>query len=174
MQLFALRHTSVGIPENICYGYSDIPLSESFETEAEVVLKELESIKFNKVYSSPLSRCTSLADKISKDYIISENLKEMNFGKWEMQIWDDINDDYFKKWAENYTVLPCPDGESFQNLLDRANHFLENIVNNKSRNTLVVTHSGVIRAFHVLINRISTNKIFDVKIPFGSLSKFNL
>lgn len=60
MEIYLVRHTSVDIPAGYAYGQTDVPLRPSFEDEAEAVKKNLSGHTFDKVWSSPLTRCTRL------------------------------------------------------------------------------------------------------------------
>ena len=57
MEIYLVRHTSVDIPAGYAYGQTDVPLRPSFEDEAEAVKKNLSGHTFDKVWSSPLTRC---------------------------------------------------------------------------------------------------------------------
>ena len=59
MEIYLVRHTSVDIPAGYAYGQTDVPLRPSFEDEAEAVKKNLSGHTFDKVWSSPLTRCTA-------------------------------------------------------------------------------------------------------------------
>ena len=61
MEIYLVRHTSVDIPAGYAYGQTDVPLRPSFEDEAEAVKKNLSGHTFDKVWSSPLTRCPRLA-----------------------------------------------------------------------------------------------------------------
>ncbi|MDE6452561.1 MAG: histidine phosphatase family protein, partial [Odoribacter sp.] len=61
MKITLIRHTRVTIPPGICYGWSDVDVAPSFETEAGQVKKGILYERFDAVYSSPLSRCRKLA-----------------------------------------------------------------------------------------------------------------
>ena len=39
MELYLIRHTSVDVPAGYSYGQTDVPLRDSFETEAETEKK---------------------------------------------------------------------------------------------------------------------------------------
>ena len=62
MKLYLIRHTSVAVPAGFAYGQTDVPLKETFEIEAAAVKQRLEGINIERVWTSPLSRCTRLAD----------------------------------------------------------------------------------------------------------------
>ncbi|MCP4553109.1 MAG: alpha-ribazole phosphatase [Bacteroidetes bacterium] len=173
MDLFFIRHTSVDVPKGLCYGHSNVPLSKSFEVESQQVLSQLKGVNIDRIYSSPLSRCTDLAGKINASYKTDDRLKELNFGDWEGLKWDDLNNEYGLKWMNDYVNLSCPNGESFQNLMDRFEQFIKE-VENKNEHLILVTHSGIIRAAYHYFNNIPIKKLFDVAVLFGSVHTFKL
>ena len=84
MELILVRHTSVDVPTGICYGQSDVPVRASFPQEADRVREALEQEKhkapFEVVYTSPLSRCTRLAEWCGYGEAIRDaRLMEMKF-----------------------------------------------------------------------------------------------
>ena len=34
MEVYMIRHTSVGVPKGTCYGWTDVPIADTFEQEA--------------------------------------------------------------------------------------------------------------------------------------------
>ena len=62
MEVILIRHTSVDVPKGVCYGQTDVPLRDSFEEEASITAQQLQNDVFDAVFTSPLSRCTRLAD----------------------------------------------------------------------------------------------------------------
>ena len=91
MEVILIRHTSVDVPKGVCYGQTDVPLRDSFEEEASITAQQLQNDVFDAVFTSPLSRCTHLADHCGyPDAIRDARLKELNFGEWEMQEFDKI------------------------------------------------------------------------------------
>ena len=55
-----MRHTAVDVPQGVCYGQTDVPLKPTFETEATKRQPILQGLSFDKVYTSPLTRCVRL------------------------------------------------------------------------------------------------------------------
>lgn len=43
-----IRHTSVGVPKGTCYGWSDVPVADTFEQEAAVTKENLKGIVLTK------------------------------------------------------------------------------------------------------------------------------
>ena len=56
MKITLIRHTRVAVETGICYGWSDVGVAPSFETEASRVKENISNEQFDIVYSSPLSR----------------------------------------------------------------------------------------------------------------------
>ena len=63
MEIYLIRHTTPKIDKGVCYGQSDIELADSFSMEFKEISKSIPKT-FEKVYSSPLKRCTRLASLI--------------------------------------------------------------------------------------------------------------
>ena len=91
-----IRHTHVGVPKGTCYGWSDVPLADTFESEAMQTSKNLKEILSDGItpdviYSSPLSRAIKLSAYCGYDTPVKDDrLKEMNMGDWEMQKYADV------------------------------------------------------------------------------------
>ncbi len=174
MKIYLLRHTRVDVPSGICYGQTDVSLADTFENELSIIKNTLSDVTFKKVYSSPLTRCMRLAKKFT-DYIISDaRLMELNFGDWENKSWDEIFDcEKGKKWFSNYLEEVCPNGESSQMLQQRIQNFIDELPKIND-NILIVTHSGVIRMFRMILEGWSTKKAFDTPIAYGQVTVINV
>ena len=129
MKITLIRHTRVAVETGICYGWSDVGVAPSFETEASRVKENISNEQFDIVYSSPLSRCRKLAAFCGfHEPILDDRLKELNFGEWEMKSWNELSSDprseaWFKDWVNN----PTPNGESLQDQYDRVSDFLNEL-----------------------------------------------
>ena len=55
MVVYLIRHTSVDVPQGVCYGQTDVPLNPTFEEEAAQTSARLKGLQFDKVYMSPLT-----------------------------------------------------------------------------------------------------------------------
>ena len=147
MTLYLIRHTSVGVPRGTCYGWTDVPVSVSFESEAAACKAQLAGIHFDRVYTSPLTRARKLADYCGYPNAIEEpRMKEMHMGDWEMQRFDEIKDPQLKEYYENYLDSPTRNGESFQDLYRRVVSFIEELkaTARPTDNIAVFCHGGPI------------------------------
>ena len=83
MEIYLIRHTSVDVPAGYAYGQTDVPLKPTFEEEAEEVKKGLSDHTFDKVWTSPLTRCVRLANYCGFPEAEREDrIKEVNSGEW--------------------------------------------------------------------------------------------
>ena len=107
--------------------------------------------KFSKIYSSPQKRALKTAEILSKssnvDYISVKDLQEMNMGKWEGLSWREVEENYpneYKEWHLNRRYTKTPEGESYQDMLDRVLKAIHKIINENNENVVIVSHSAVI------------------------------
>ena len=174
MKIYLLRHTLVDVPSGICYGQTDVLLADTFENELAIIKNTLSNVTFEKVYSSPLTRCMRLAKKFSCNIISDARLMELNFGDWENKSWNEIFDcEKGKRWFSNYLEEVCPNGESSQMLQDRIQNFIDDLPKTNG-NILIVTHAGPIRIFRMILEGWSTKKAFDTPIAYGQVTVINV
>ena len=115
MKITLIRHTRVAVETGICYGWSDVGVAPSFETEASRVKENISNERFDIVYSSPLSRCRKLAAFCGfHEPILDDRLKELNFGEWEMKKWDDLTDSRLELWYKDWIHLPAGGGKAMK------------------------------------------------------------
>ncbi len=177
MIIHCIRHTKVDVASGICYGQTDVGLISSYPNEKDAVLIGLQSLSYDQVYSSPLSRCKTLAEDLfpNKKLIFDKRLKELNFGKWEMQHWDDIsNTTEAKSWFADFVHIKCPDGESFIDQINRTQYFLLELKKTNFSSVVLVVHGGIIRAINCIINKIDPLDAFKTKVDYGEIKSFEL
>ena len=73
MKLYLIRHTSLQIVPGVCYGQSDIDVAASFSQELNLIKRALSSTQFDAIYTSPLQRCTKLAEALELGELIADH-----------------------------------------------------------------------------------------------------
>ena len=117
MEIYLIRHSRVSVSPNVCYGISDVELHENSEIDIENIFDQLPIVANSKFYSSPLTRCKKLAESLTQSEIIfDDRLKELNFGDWELKIWEDIPENEFNLWKTDYVQNSPTNGESYQEI----------------------------------------------------------
>lgn len=171
-----IRHTSVGVPKGVCYGQSDVPVSETFEEEAAAVRECLSKCKpFDVAYSSPLSRATKLA--VACGYpspITDERLKEMSMGEWELRAFDTIEDPELQAWYDDYMHLPTKGGESFPMLYARVTAFLDELRAKDYERVVIFAHGGVLMSAAVYGGLCTMDDVHDQLVPYGGMITIQL
>lgn len=171
MEIYLIRHTTPQIEKNVCYGQSDISLAATLEREWQLIKPKLPS-KIDKLFTSPLSRCTILSNRISEYFQIpaekDDRLLEMNFGDWEMKKWDDINPRDLTVWMNDYLLTTCPGGESYRDVQSRLKTFISENLQNEGI-YIMVTHGGIIKCFHGIVNNTDG---MDLTIGYGQVYHF--
>ncbi len=172
MEVYLVRHTETACPKGICYGQADVELLEPYLHQFEDIKRQMpESAVF---YSSPLKRCTILANYLSaSDYKTDKRLMEMNFGSWELQNWDNIPSEEIDPWMKDFVNVNVPSGESFVELYNRVLSFIEEKKEDTS-SLVIVTHAGVIRSFLCKQMNLDLKDAFSNKVDFGQVIKIIL
>jgi alpha-ribazole phosphatase len=170
MKITLIRHTRVAVASGICYGQADVPVADSFSTEALQVKKSLLNESFDVVYTSPLSRCRLLADFCGFPYAKpDERLKELNFGRWEMQAWNEISDPLLQNWYNDWIHLPAGGAESYLEQYQRVSHLLNELRDSNYSHATLFTHRGVIACASVYANLCSLETSFLTEVDYGSV-----
>ncbi|MEW5675159.1 alpha-ribazole phosphatase [Flavobacterium enshiense] len=174
MEIYLVRHTETVCEKGICYGQADVGLKVPYVLEFEAIKKQLPNDAV--FFSSPLQRCTLLADYLSDaKYQIDARLMEMNFGDWELKNWDAIPSEAIDPWMKDFVNVKVPNGESFVELHERVLSFIQNeLTVSVKRSVVIVTHAGVIRSFLCKQMDLPLKEAFSNKVDFGQVIRMEL
>ncbi|HWZ02131.1 MAG TPA: alpha-ribazole phosphatase family protein [Mucilaginibacter sp.] len=176
MEIYLVRHTEVHNPAKLCYGQSEIPLSSDWQASFDSLKNNLgDQIGDAIFYSSPFNRCTQLAGFLSNNkYIIDRRLSEMNFGSWEKCAWTAIDPDVLNLWMADYVNFRIPEGENFIDLQARCILFWDELLVQAQSEICIITHAGVIRSILANVLSIPLDKVFQLEIDCGSVTKITV
>jgi len=166
--IFLIRHTTPAVAKGICYGQTDLDITESFMEEAEAIRGHLPSGPSGivAVYSSPLQRCSRLAQHLFPDHspILLPQLMEVHCGEWEMRSWDELPKEEVDPWMADFVQVRIPGGESYLDLHQRVTQCWEMIRATMTANAAgagdvaIVAHGGVIRS---ILSGITGTQLID-------------
>lgn len=180
MKLVLIRHTSVDVPPGVCYGQTDVPLKDTFPAEAAVTRQHLEQClerdgAFDVVYTSPLSRCTRLADFCGyPDARRDPRLMEINFGAWEMKPFDHNDDPRLQEWYADYLNVAATGGESFAMQYRRVSAFLDELAAMPCRRVGIFAHGGVLICAQIYAGCFTAEEAFSHLTPYGGLVQIEI
>ena len=146
--IFLIRHTTPAVARGICYGQTDLDVTGSFAEEAEAIRRYLPS-GITAVYSSPLQRCSRLAQHLFPAHTptLMPQLMEVHCGEWEMRSWDELPKEEVDPWMADFVQVRIPGGESYIDLHQRVTDCWETIRATKGPgDAAIVAHGGVIRS----------------------------
>ena len=152
--IYLIRHTTPAVAGGMCYGQTDLDVTESFRSEADAIRQHLPA-GIGLVYSSPLKRCTLLAQELFPDRPVrlSAALMEIHCGNWEMRSWEGLPPEEVGPWMADFVRVRIPGGESYMDLHERVTRCWETISREDTHSRehargdiAIVAHGGVIRS----------------------------
>ncbi len=123
-------------------GRSDYPLNDEGIRQAEAAADRLRNVRFDHVFSSPLTRAVQTAKIVVPDLepVIDERLIEMDYGPYEGTDLNRLPPEilfFFRDFVHN----PAPEGmEQLSSVTERAGSFLDRI-RLLQGNILISTHA---------------------------------
>ena len=128
-------------------GWTDVPADLSDRAQLQRLSSHLPSDAL--VVSSDLVRATATADAIAagRDRLPHDaDFREIHFGAWEMQGFDQIEDqDHIRAFWEQPGDIRPPGGESWHEVVTRVNRGVERVMAaHPGRDIVAVAHMGVI------------------------------
>lgn len=160
-------------------GQKDIPLNALGRAQAEEAGRRLQYIaphaKDVAYVASPMSRTRETMERLRLtidlapgDYALDERLVELTFGSWEGLTWKEVRklhpEDAAKRERDKWNYVP-PGGESYAMLIERVRPVLESI----KRETVIVAHGGVARAFLALACHVQEQQAASIDIWQGRI-----
>jgi broad specificity phosphatase PhoE len=150
--IYLLRHAqSVANTKGILAGQDDsVELSKEGFKQAKALAPYLSSIKFAKIYSSPLTRCLQTIAPFMQsnqkiDFQISQELIEMDYGVWSGKRLSVLSKD--RKWRivqQKPSTFTFPEGESFRQMRKQVDNLILRLSKEKGP-ILLVTHGDIIK-----------------------------
>ena len=155
------------------FGWLNPHLTEKGRNQAKNIIEKIPEYDF--IFSSPLNRTLETANiinKLNKEIIVDEKLKEINFGDFEGLSYEEIKLKFpieVENWLKMSYEYKFPNGESPLELIDRCKIFIDTHKNSNGT-FLIITHFGIINA--ILCSYISENikSFWKFKPHFASIT----
>lgn len=150
-------------------------LSEKGKEQARKVAERLSKEKIDFIYSSDLARASDTAKEIAKhhpgtDMVLTKEARECDFGEFQGKSMEEIGLEKFLKFYRSLDFSPIG-GENAENIFNRAERFLENIIEKHHDDTvLVVTHE----VFKKVLISVIINKNHEYVNALGKLGNASL
>jgi len=189
VEIYLLRHGCTSSPGTY-NGRTDVSLSEEGRNQVRALQPFISTMRFDRCYCSPLSRCQNTFELLDFDSpcSIESDLLEIDFGRWEGLTFTEIEKrfpDQLERWARQQERFTFPDGEMITAFNSRVCRWFDKLLTKDYERVFIVSHGGVLRtgichllgfdsaqafAFHVKEGHLSTVNVSD---GFGRLDLFN-
>ncbi len=160
MALLLIRHPRPRIDQGYCYGSSDVEVAdEVWQASLAALLPPLLQVpqwpQRGAIVTSPLRRCAvlaqALADALRQPLVVEPDLREMDFGAWELRAWDDIAWSEVEAWNQDLLHYAPGGGETLPAVARRMWRAWERLRRHAQAEAdgvsdlIVVCHAGSIR-----------------------------
>lgn len=182
MEIYFVRHGQTDY--NVLgkyYGRTDVVLNETGQKQAREIAKFLSGISFDKIITSPLKRAYDTAKIIGEGRQIviekEELLCEQNFGIFEGKSYSELQKEYpqeLKVWNEDFSNIAPRNGESFRQVRERVDRFVEKLKLQKEEKILIVAHKGTFGHFFASMLELPLEGFWNFVFEQGCYSKVSM
>lgn len=178
MELYLVRHGETDWnKEGRYYGHSNVSLSEKGLLQAKELGAFMKQISFDKVISSPLCRAVDTARELTDHSLCTDSrLMEQNFGLFEGKTYKELLEEFPKElqaWNENHESYCLPEGESFLQVRERVDSFLDDLRKEKGK-ILIVAHKGTFGHMVASMMGLPASGYWNFVFEQGTYSKIDL
>ena len=182
--IYFLRHgqTDWNVERRL-QGQQDTPINETGKAQARKNGQTLAGLiddpaRFRYI-ASPLGRTRETMDIVRRElglpnrgYETDDRLKEISFGHWETFTLEELRETepamVEARETDKFNFKP-PQGESYQQLLNRVNSWLPYI----EEDCVVVCHGGILRVLDMLLNQSPAEQVMHVIVPQDQVFKWD-
>jgi probable phosphoglycerate mutase len=164
-------------------GQIDVPLNENGRHQAYQAAQFLQDVSLDAAISSPMLRPKETAEIILQEHSgvaleLMEGLREISHGLWEgkleAEIWDSYSE-LLNSWKVAPETVQMPEGENLQQVWDRSQVALEEIVRkhydpSQYRTVMVVAHDAINKAILCHLFGLGAQNFWTFKQGNGSVS----
>ncbi len=183
MRLYIIRHGQTAWNrEEVFRGTRDIPLNEVGLKEAAALADSLHKIRFDALYTSPLSRARQTADAVAKHQSLSPQIEplltDLNFGAWQGRPHEEVKQEYpelYQTWVTAPEQTHFPEGASLQDVLNHADTLLANLRETHQGQTVgLFTHRVVCKVLICRLLGLGLGHFWQIEQSTACLNRFRL
>lgn len=154
MKIYIIRHGETALnAKGVMQGRLNEPINENGRELARVTGQALRGVHFDECFCSPLDRARETAEILLREsgndipIQIDERIIEISFGEFEGRRLEEMDGDSEKFFTDPFHFVPAPSGETIQDVCDRTQAFLHELMARDDDKTyLVSTHGCAMRA----------------------------
>jgi len=183
LELILIRHGETDSNIRGSYlGWTDIELNATGIKQVQSLRDRLKGINVDKIYTSPLKRALKTAEIINENYrldiVLSDGLKERNFGIWDDLTLEEMTQKYpleYNEWISDWIKYRIKEGESAQEAYERTAAFVEGLIRNNDDGVfMLVTHLGTIRFILAYLLNLGIENSWRFRVNNASITKVEI
>ncbi len=176
--LFLLRHGET-LLNGRYVGSTDVSLSENGRAMITEMAVFFSGKNIGQIYCSPLKRCCETCEllQLNADVRIDDDLREIDFGRWEGMTFEEILEmdrSLVDEWGRAGDSFCFPEGESIRDFGNRVDRFAKQIMKVKKNRILIIAHGGTLRHLHCTFLGLDPEKKMVFALQPGGLSEIEL
>jgi len=177
-KLYLLRHGATELP-GLYVGVTEVSLSEEGRAQIMRMAGVLADKCIEHVFCSPMKRCLETLDLLQLEASVErdENLREIDFGRWEGRSFKDIaqsDGPLVENWRTHSESFCFPDGECVETFKRRVDLFVKKVLAASENRILILAHGGIIRQLLCTFLDLSPEKRMIFDIQAGRVSSVTL
>ena len=160
-------------------GRVDIELNETGIKQAEKLAEYLGNRRLKTIYSSPLQRALKTAEIIARQHkikvAITPGLIDFNYGQWQGLSHREVKDSYkelYGEWANHPERVKMPDGESLEDVRQRAMGVVTDIITGHNGTVVLVSHRVVNKVLICALLGLDNSHFWKIKQDTGGMTIF--
>ena len=178
MKLYVARHGQTNYNElGLCNSDPtvDVHLTEVGTDQATSLAEQLKNISFDHIFVSELKRTKQTAEIVNRYHnapmSVDSRLNDIRFG-FEGRHYREYHEALDK--AENKWTTRFNGGESIQDLRNRTQKFLDDLITDNFQSVLVITSGGVMQAIYGIIKGLEIEETWSYQPEKGSFLEFEV
>jgi len=160
-------------------GRLDMELNETGFAQAEALGHHLADFDVEAVYSSPLKRALDTARAVAVyhglEVNITPGLVDFNYGLWQGMSHNDVREkhsDQYQRWLTAPHTVTMPDGESLDDVTQRARKAVDDIVAGHEGTVVLVSHRVINKVLICSLLDLDNSHFWNIRQDVTGMTTF--
>ena len=176
--VYLLRHGAT-LLHGRYVGSTDVSLAPEGREQVLRTAELLAGKQIEQIFCSPMKRCLETLNLLNLDTSseIDENLREIDFGRWERRSFEEIaktDDSLVEEWRVKGDSFCFPEGECVLAFTRRVDKFAQKILAASDSPMLVLAHGGTIRHLLCTFLKLPPENRMLFEVQAGAFSSVSL
>jgi broad specificity phosphatase PhoE len=180
-EILLIRHgeTEWNVAE-VFRGRIDVGLNHAGIRQAELLAQYLRKYRIDAIYSSPLLRALRTAESIARHHALEINsepgLIDFNYGQWQGLSHQEVKAKYrelYDLWAHHPEKVRMPDGESLDDVRNRATAVIQKVTARYEGNVVLISHRVVNKVLICALLGLDDSHFWNVRQDNCGITTFN-